>query len=280
MDFDFDDETALLQRTVRQFAREVVAPAAGELDRTHSFPYEIVAQMAELGWMGIPFPEEVGGAGGTSLQYAVAVMTLAGRSYWRQIGSAPDGVSARDVLRAIWKAVTLRYLRGGGNECYYPEDETPSAGRRRLHTVLVGGMALCLFSTGSAAVLQDFLGSDPPYPLLSAPVITGTLGGVGIVVGCLGLLVLKARSSGASSVRDMTIKDYGLLVALTFLALSGLATLLTRSTAAFGAVFLVHLAAILLTFALAPYSKLVHVVFRFLALVRDETEQIHPAASA
>jgi len=76
MDFGFDDETALLQRTVRQFAHEVVAPAAGELDRTHSFPYEIVAQMAALGWMGIPFPEEVGGAGGTSLQYAIAVEEL------------------------------------------------------------------------------------------------------------------------------------------------------------------------------------------------------------
>jgi short-chain 2-methylacyl-CoA dehydrogenase len=76
MDFGFDDETALLQRTVRDFAHGVVAPAAGELDRTHSFPYEIVAQMAELGWMGIPFPEEVGGAGGTSLQYAIAVEEL------------------------------------------------------------------------------------------------------------------------------------------------------------------------------------------------------------
>jgi alkylation response protein AidB-like acyl-CoA dehydrogenase len=76
MDFGFDDETTLLQRTVQEFAREVVAPAAGELDRTHSFPYEIVARMAELGWMGIPFPEEVGGAGGTSLQYAIAVEEL------------------------------------------------------------------------------------------------------------------------------------------------------------------------------------------------------------
>jgi short-chain 2-methylacyl-CoA dehydrogenase len=76
MDFGFDDETALLQRTVREFAHEVVAPAAGELDRTHSFPYEIVAQMAELGWMGIPFPEDVGGAGGSSLQYAIAVEEL------------------------------------------------------------------------------------------------------------------------------------------------------------------------------------------------------------
>jgi short/branched chain acyl-CoA dehydrogenase len=76
MDFAFDDETQLLQSTVRDFARQVVAPAAGELDRTKAFPYEIVGQMAQLGWMGIPFPEEVGGAGGSSLQYAVAVEEL------------------------------------------------------------------------------------------------------------------------------------------------------------------------------------------------------------
>jgi short/branched chain acyl-CoA dehydrogenase len=76
MDFALDDETQLLQETVRDFARHVIAPAAGELDRTKSFPYEIVAQMAELGWMGIPFPEEVGGAGGSSLQYAIAVEEL------------------------------------------------------------------------------------------------------------------------------------------------------------------------------------------------------------
>jgi short-chain 2-methylacyl-CoA dehydrogenase len=76
MDFALDDQTQLLQRTVREFAQAEVAPAAAELDRTHSFPYEIVAKMASLGWMGIPFPEEVGGAGGTSLQYAIAVEEL------------------------------------------------------------------------------------------------------------------------------------------------------------------------------------------------------------
>jgi short/branched chain acyl-CoA dehydrogenase len=76
MDFALDDQTQLLQRTVREFAQAEVAPAAEELDRTHSFPYEIVAKMASLGWMGIPFPEELGGAGGTSLQYAIAVEEL------------------------------------------------------------------------------------------------------------------------------------------------------------------------------------------------------------
>ncbi|HTT94901.1 MAG TPA: acyl-CoA dehydrogenase family protein [Solirubrobacterales bacterium] len=76
MIFDLDDDTRLLQRTVREFAREEVAPVAEELDRTKSFPYELVAKMGALGWMGIPFPESVGGAGGTSLQYAVAVEEL------------------------------------------------------------------------------------------------------------------------------------------------------------------------------------------------------------
>jgi short/branched chain acyl-CoA dehydrogenase len=76
MDFELDDETQLLQRTVREFAEAEVGPAAEELDRNKSFPYEIVAKMAQLGWMGIPFPEEVGGAGGSSLQYAIAVEEL------------------------------------------------------------------------------------------------------------------------------------------------------------------------------------------------------------
>jgi short/branched chain acyl-CoA dehydrogenase len=76
MDFALDDQTELLRRTVREFAQAEVAPAAAELDRTKSFPYEIVAKMAKLGWMGIPFPEEVGGAGGSSLQYAIAVEEL------------------------------------------------------------------------------------------------------------------------------------------------------------------------------------------------------------
>src|SRR3954447_21520074 len=74
--FDLDDDTRLLQRTVREFAEGEVVPAAHELDRTKSFPYELVARMGELGWMGIPFPEDVGGAGGTSLQYAIAVEEL------------------------------------------------------------------------------------------------------------------------------------------------------------------------------------------------------------
>jgi short/branched chain acyl-CoA dehydrogenase len=74
--FDLDDDTRLLQRTVRDFAVGEVAPVAEELDRTKAFPYDLVSKMGALGWMGIPFPEDVGGAGGTSLQYAIAVEEL------------------------------------------------------------------------------------------------------------------------------------------------------------------------------------------------------------
>ena len=74
--FELDDDTRLLQSTVRDFAAGEVAPVAEEHDRLKRFPYEIVRQMGELGLMGIPFPEEVGGSGGTSLQYAIAVEEL------------------------------------------------------------------------------------------------------------------------------------------------------------------------------------------------------------
>jgi short-chain 2-methylacyl-CoA dehydrogenase len=75
--FDLSDEQRLLRDTVREFARQEVAPVAGELDRTKSFPYEIVAKMGELGLMGIPFPQEYGGGGADTLSYALAVEELA-----------------------------------------------------------------------------------------------------------------------------------------------------------------------------------------------------------
>jgi short-chain 2-methylacyl-CoA dehydrogenase len=76
MNFDLSDEHQLIRRTVREFAEEKVAPVAGELDREHRFPYELVAEMAELGLMGMPIPEEYGGGGTDTLSYAIAVEEL------------------------------------------------------------------------------------------------------------------------------------------------------------------------------------------------------------
>jgi short-chain 2-methylacyl-CoA dehydrogenase len=77
MPLDLSDDHKLLRSTVREFAEQEIAPVAEELDRTKSFPYEIVRRLGELDLMGIPFPEEYGGAGGDTLAYALAVEELA-----------------------------------------------------------------------------------------------------------------------------------------------------------------------------------------------------------
>lgn len=77
MDFELSDDQRAIQSLCRDFAREEVAPHAEELDAKAEFPYEIVAKMAELGLMGLPFPEEWGGSGGDTVSYALAVMEIA-----------------------------------------------------------------------------------------------------------------------------------------------------------------------------------------------------------
>jgi short-chain 2-methylacyl-CoA dehydrogenase len=76
VNFDLTEEQELVRRTVRDFAEEKVAPVAEELDREHRFPYELVAELAELGLMGMPIPEEYGGGGSDMLSYAIAIEEL------------------------------------------------------------------------------------------------------------------------------------------------------------------------------------------------------------
>jgi len=76
VNYELGDEQELLRRTVREFAESRVAPVAEEIDREERFPYELVAEMAELGLMGIPIGEEYGGAGADTVSYAIAIEEL------------------------------------------------------------------------------------------------------------------------------------------------------------------------------------------------------------
>jgi alkylation response protein AidB-like acyl-CoA dehydrogenase len=76
LNFELSDEQELIRRTVREFAETKVAPVAEELDREARFPHEVVAELGELGLMGLPIPEEYGGAGGDTLSYAIAIEEL------------------------------------------------------------------------------------------------------------------------------------------------------------------------------------------------------------
>ena len=206
--------------------------------------------------------------------FALAVLAVGFTRSWRAAGGeARELLDGRLWLTAAWEALTLRWLSGGGGGCRYPDRERPSSARRALHLLVVGGLALAFAATGAAAVLQDLMGRPPPYPVLSAPVLLGTVGGVGIVAGCTGLLALKpARGSDLAGARSRAL-DRAFVGALELAAITGMLTLALRGTSALGTALALHLGSLAGLYVTAPYGKLVHGVHRLAALLRDAAER-------
>jgi len=77
MDFALNEEQEMFRKTIREFAEKEIMPRAQEIDQKGEFPWDIIRKMADLGLMGLPFPEEYGGAGGDAISYAIAVEEIA-----------------------------------------------------------------------------------------------------------------------------------------------------------------------------------------------------------
>ncbi|MBO0693400.1 MAG: tricarballylate utilization 4Fe-4S protein TcuB [Acidimicrobiaceae bacterium] len=243
----------------------------GQLWHSHASaasPYAVVPYPAVLSVMGLAF------------LYGLAVMAVAARNYWRRTGAPPGGLRSLAAWRAaVADAAYLRNLRGGGGDCQYPS-EAPNSLRRHLHAAVAYGFLACLLATISAGFLQDAAGDSPPYPFVSLPVLSGTLGGVAIMIGTLGLLFLKSRADPYATDEDAIGQDAAFVAALAILALTGLLTLLLRSSSAFGIVLIVHLSVVAACFVLAPSSKFAHAPYRLLALVQEHLEEPSAAVTA
>ncbi len=121
-------------------------------------------------------------------------------------------------------------------------------------------------------MLQDFFGLLPPYPLLSVPVVFGSVGGVAMIVGASGLLYLKWRSDRAPADQRTLNLDWLFLLSLDVVSITGMLLLLLRETPAMGFLLVVHLATVLALYVSAPYGKFAHFVYRYAALVQNRIE--------
>jgi citrate/tricarballylate utilization protein len=179
----------------------------------------------------------------------------------------------------VGAALGLRYLKGGGPGCFYP-DERPSSVRRLYHSLTFWGLTSDFVSTTLAFVYQDIFHILPPYSLTSAPVIFGSIGGVALILGTGGLIYFKLQSDREPAAAAASGMDYVFLITLGLTALTGMLTLILRATPAMGSILVLHLACIAALFISAPYGKFVHAVYRTLALIRYEVEQAQPRQHA
>jgi citrate/tricarballylate utilization protein len=203
--------------------------------------------------------------------YAIGVMLAGAFAFARDI-DARGNVSWRQTLAAAGEAFSLRYLRGGtAGGCFYPSERTSNA-RLVLHMLVFYGFISAFIATIIAAVMQDALGLEPPYPILSGPVLFGTLGGIAMIVGATGLLVLKWRSDPEPADGRSVNLDWLFLLSLNVVAITGMLLLILRDTAAMGALLVVHLATVLALYISAPYGKFAHFLYRYAALARNRIE--------
>ena len=113
MNFELSEEQLLIQAMVREFAAAEVAPIAAEIDRNHRFPEELIPKLAEVGLMGVPYPEEFGGAGADYLSFTIVVEELARVcASTAVIVAAHAGLGAYPIFTFGTPAQKEKYLRG------------------------------------------------------------------------------------------------------------------------------------------------------------------------
>jgi citrate/tricarballylate utilization protein len=223
--------------------------------------YRVVPYAAMTGLFGV-------------LGLGASVALLAGLfKFWGDMGeSLGSALSPKALRRAVVESLSLRYLDGGGGGCAYPRD-VPSQARRWFHHLTFYGFMLCLAATVTAAAYHHFLGWEAPYPLLSVPVILGTVGGVGLLLGPAGLLWLKRIHQPQPDDRVQAKMDTAFLVLLFQTSLTGFLLLAFRHTVAMGALLAIHLGVVAGLFITLPYGKFVHAIYRFAALARNALEE-------
>ncbi len=196
------------------------------------------------------------------------------RAFWRDIGE-PIGMRADppSLWQAMKDAGELRYLDGGGVGCVN-EDERPSDRRKIYHHLTFYGFVALLRRDRRVATLYHYLlAREAPYPWWDLPVVLGTLGGIGLLIGPAGLLAEKWKRDPVLVDTSRTGMDVAFIAMLFMTGLTGIALLLWRDTPAMGPLLALHLGVVFSLFITMPYGKFVHGIYRYVALVRYARER-------
>jgi citrate/tricarballylate utilization protein len=211
--------------------------------------------------------------------YGAFVVGLGLRAFWRDAGGRTRELADLRLWgTALREAGALSGMRGGGGDCYFQEEQRASPVRRRMHGLVFYGFLLTFGATVAAFIAEWVFGVLPPYPVLSVPVMLGLVGGVGMTIGCIGLLAMKRTNPPHLSTSESRVLDLAFLWTLFACSVTGLALLVLRDTSLMGSMLLAHLATVLVLYLTAPYGKMVHGVYRFGALLKDVQERRAGAA--
>jgi citrate/tricarballylate utilization protein len=217
------------------------------------------------------------GVFGAVFLFAIVAWLMSFTQFWNDTGVAASAESIVPLRGAAWDAAGLTYLDGGGIGCTYP-DMRPSFARRNFHHLTFYGFLLCFAATVAGTIYHYVFAIVAPYPFYSLPVILGTLGGIGLIVGPVGLMVLRARRDPDLGDRAQDGMDAAFLVLLLLTSVTGLSLLAGREAHGMGVLLALHLGAVMALFLTMPYGKLVHALFRFAALLRFHVERLRPVA--
>jgi citrate/tricarballylate utilization protein len=214
---------------------------------------------------------------GAVFLFAFVALGVGAARFWRGEAADYDPKLAKGATaEAIRNVLTLKYLDGGHGDGCNDANDRFTLWRRRMHHFTFYGFMLCFAATSVATIYHYVFGWQAPYAFTSLPVILGTVGGVGLLVGPAGLLWLnlnRHKLHGDPSQRPMDVAFIGLLF---FTSLTGLVLLVLRDTAAMPLLLAVHLGVVLALFALLPYGKFAHAVYRSAALLKYAIERRQP----
>jgi citrate/tricarballylate utilization protein len=218
--------------------------------------------------------------------YAIAAFAIGIGRFWREISPAGESVppSRNELAKArgpaaaetAYDIAVLRYLGGGHGVGCNEDDDRFTLVRRWFHQLTMYGFLLCFAATSVATLYHYLFAYEAPYPWLSLPVVLGTIGGIGLLIGPPGLLWLNLQRHAERSDIAQRPMDLGFIAMLFLVSITGLALLALRDTDFMALWLAIHLGTVMALFLTLPYGKFAHAVFRAAALFKHTLEKRLP----